>query len=216
MFKSICFGILLVFISGGIVGSQDFESIQKVINVSDDMPATEEMFRKFIKYYQKHRKVSSKVRTRIVDQIFEHADSQGFDPIELLAMQGVESAYKYWVEGKVGEKGIAQINPIVWLSSRNKDNLYNAGIITKGKEYQLIWIGNNIKSHAYILNLKRNICLKWDARKKLKRKGYKSITECYIRIYNGTNRMMSKEYYEKVTSMIGRYYFFVKRQTTRR
>jgi len=107
---------------------------------------------------------------------------------------------------------LAQINPIVWLSSKNKNNLYNAGIITKGKEYQLIWIGNNVRSHAYILDLKRDICLNWIAKKKLRRRGYRSLTECYIRIYNGRNTAMSKEYYEKVTSMIGRYYFFVKTQ----
>lgn len=174
---------------------------QKKINI--------ENFAKYVVYVKENKKYVK----RIVNVIFKYAKRYNIDPLTLMVIINTESHFDYRAKGKDGEIGLGQIMPTIWFDRKNHENLYDAGIIDEGKEHQLKWIGKNIQSTAHIFNAKRTECFKFHINGTLKKRGYRTITECSIRRYNGSRNTM--DYYVKVTSNLGQYYYFVQTGTAK-
>ena len=182
-----------------VIVVEKYKPIHKEINVDN--------FKNFIKFYNPD--IGKYLRKRISNVILNNAEKYNIDPIILLSVLAVESNYKHTKIGSFKEKGIGQIYPKVWFDKNNDKNLYIAGIIKPGEEYQLFWIGKNIESTAYILNTNKKICTRYDKFDTLYKRGYKSTTECMIRKYNGSGYSTIK-YFINVSSIMGQYYIFVK------
>ena len=167
-----------------------------------------ENFERFIVFASDANARVYKYRARIADQIFVWAHQYEIDPLTILAILARETHFRYWRTGASGEIGIGQINPPVWLDPKNRYNLFNAGILKRGEEKKLRYIGRNIRATAHVLNVNRTVCFKWHDAGTLKAKGYRTINECMIRRYNGNTN--THKYYVGVTSFVGKFYFFVR------
>lgn len=207
MYKLILTGIFCIFLTGltanvlgkpGIPYSKSIYSQGKVINADN------------FSDYIVHVKENDRNVKRIVEVIFKYSRIYNIDPLTLMVVINTESHFKNNAKGLAGEVGLGQVTPSIWLDEKTFGNLYKAGIIEKGKERQLKWIGRNVESTAHILNVKRTECFNLHARGILKQRGYKTPQECMIRRYNGRKKM-SRKYYVKVTSNIGQYYYFVQK-----
>jgi len=152
----------------------------------------------------------------VVNNIFEYSEQYGIDPITVLAIMYVESTYKIKAKGKRGEVCLMQVDPEVWVhDDENFFNLKNVGIVKNTKNEKVnpateLWNpGKCIQAGVYILSLAKETCEIWESKEVLKKRGYYSINHCMIIRYNGAKRgSLKRDYYQKVTSVIGDYYYF--------
>lgn len=171
-----------------------------------------ENFEAFILFVSRNNRRIFKYKKRIINVLFENSLRYNLDPVTLLSLLAHESKYKWWKKGGVGELGLGQVRPSIWLHKRNENNLHKAGIVQRSKPFQLKYIGKGIHSTAHILVVYRKLCQKWNRRGQLRWRGYRTVNECMIRRYNGSNKKDTYKYFVNVTSYIGRYYYFIQKK----
>lgn len=158
----------------------------------------------FLRYVQsKNKKLPTPFAKTLVEYIFVYSDFYNIHPLTILSVMKVESNFNPKAKGTSGEIGLMQISPRSWIKAKHKWNLI---IIGKIKDKVELWgIPKNISAGVYILNVKRYNCNHWLRKGTLKKRGFRNIHHCTIRRYNGHG---NREYYTKVTSALGDYYYF--------
>ena len=111
-------------------------------------------------------KVSNAMAATFAKSIIGASKKYNVKPEHLVAMMRVESTYKKGASSKCGAMGLMQINPRVWCSIKNPDNLMAAGIIKHASD---LWNpAKNIVAGAYILRYYLNAAEKKKAQHPLK------------------------------------------------
>ncbi len=68
-------------------------------------------------------KLDLELRARLVDAVLAESTRNGYDPVFLLALVGVESRWRVRAESERGAKGLLQLEPstYAWISAREPD-----------------------------------------------------------------------------------------------
>jgi hypothetical protein len=137
------------------------------------------------------------------------------DPFTVLGIIAEESSFWKNKKGTSGEIGLMQVSPAHWVhDKKNTKSLVSAGIIKKptlknsNPEIELYNVDKTISAGTYILDVNRDSCKIWKRRGQLQAKDFHNINECMIRRYNGGGKERTREYYRKITSSVGDYYYF--------
>jgi len=171
------------------------ETPQQTEQISPEIPSdnNQELKSLLVKYIMtKNSKMFKSMANIIVENTFKYADKYNINPLTLIFVMDVESDFDVFAISRTGAIGLCQINPNVWLYSKdNKYGLKTIGINTKRELYDP---QQNIKAGAYILSFYLKQCMKSD-----------NPYKCALKKYFGGNY---NSYFNKIKMASGDWYFF--------